>query len=319
MPDPMPDPVAVSQGLALLFPGQGSQEPGMGLDLPDRSPGAARVFAAVSDLVSRDMRSVCAGGDGLLDRTEWAQLAIVTVSLAALEARKERLGGLLADGPAAVAGFSLGEYTAFGAAGMLSLPDLVRLLQLRARLMQECADRMPGAMVAILGSDMAVIESACRELRGTDDVEEALSAGRFVTVANDNAPGQVVIAGQESPCLEAARRLSGLGASRTVRLSVQGAFHTPMMREAAGHLAREAAAFPFSAPSVPVYSNRTGERAFDPDGPAPKDMGAALAAHMTCPVRFRDEVLALRRDGFPEMEELGHGRVMAGLWKRNRP
>ena len=208
--------------LAWVFPGQGSQTVGMGKDLAERYPSAARVFEEANAAIGIDLRAFCFNGpQDELDRTANTQPALVATSIAALRAAEEAVGGPLPE-PVVVLGHSLGEFSALVAGGALKLADAVRLVRTRGELMQT-ADPA-GAMAAVIGLDAYVI---ARALIGT-----------HVVVANDNAPGQVVIAGTPDGLAAGSVRAQELGVRRVTPLNVGGAFHTPLMHDAtAGHSA----------------------------------------------------------------------------------
>lgn len=296
-------------GHAIVFPGQGSQSAGMGRDLCAASPAARRVYEECSDVLGWEVLGL--GTDdpaeetARLARTLYAQPAILVLSLAAFAALQERTG--LSEG--AYAGFSLGECAALAAAGVLSRADAVRLVAERSRLMQEEAERNPGAMYAILGLESDVVERICAEVT-------AGSTDRYVLPVNDNCPGQLVVAGHEEAAADAAERLKAAGASRTIRLAVNGAFHTPMMGPAAEALERFAAGLPFHAPRPgrTLYSNTTGEAVADLSA-----LPAYLARHMTSPVRWRSELTAMAAAGATAFVESGPGKVLCGLVRKTLP
>ncbi|MCA1597116.1 MAG: ACP S-malonyltransferase, partial [Chloroflexi bacterium] len=208
--------------IAFLFPGQGSQAPGMGRDLAAAAPEAAAVFTEADSILGYSLSQLCFdGSEADLRPTEVAQPALLTCSLAALRCVLAR--GLR---PAALAGHSLGEYPALVAAGSLTFPDALRLVRTRGLLMAEAARQQPGAMAAILGLDPEGVAGLC---------ESCADVG-MVTPANFNAPGQVVISGTVEAVQAAVNRAKAAGASRAVPLAVSGAFHSPLMRPAADQM-----------------------------------------------------------------------------------
>ncbi len=287
--------------IAFVFPGQGSQKTGMGQDLCRASEAAARLVGAASAVAGIDLLAL---DEAALAQTRYAQLAIVAHSLAAHAALKAALPAALAEAPAAFAGFSLGEYSAFTAAGQLTLEETMRLVTRRAELMQEASAARPGAMSAVLGLPAEAFEAI---------LSRPPFAGRVFAV-NDNAPGQMVIAGEAEAVAEAAGPLKEAGARRIVPLAVSGAFHTSLMAPAAAPLTEFARGFAFRPGSGPVYSNRTAEPL-----PASIDMPVYLAEHMQSPVLWRQEVARLVAGGCTAFVECGTGKVLAGLIRKIAP
>lgn len=284
--------------IAWIFPGQGSQRAGMGRALAERYASAARAFEEANDALGFDLRRLCfEGPDEELQRTANAQPALLATSIAALRAAAEALGALAA--PACVAGHSLGEYSALVAAGALTFGDALRLVRRRGELMQE-ADPA-GGMAAVLGLD-------------ADAVAHAID-GTGCVIANDNAPGQIVIAGRAQAISEATARLTAAGAKRVIPLRVSGGFHSPAMRPVADALLREMARIPFRDARIPVISNVDGgarTRAAElPD---------VLARQVYSPVRWVAVVRRMREgEGATRFVEFGAGNVLAGLVKRIVP
>jgi [acyl-carrier-protein] S-malonyltransferase len=227
-----------------------------------------------------------------LSRTEDAQLAVLLASLLAWDALREQLGT-----PVAFAGHSLGQVTALIASGALSLEDGVRLAARRAECTQAAADDNPGRMAALIGAGLDVAEDAC--------------AGVDAWVANDNAPGQVVIGGTPAGLDAATERAAALGVRRAVRLAVAAAFHTPLMAPAAEALRPALDAAAFGSPSAPVVSNADARLYDGADGWA-----ARLADHLISPVRWRSSMETLAALGVDTFYEVGPGNVLAGLAKR---
>ena len=281
---------------ALLFPGQGAQTVQMAEEILSAYPDAARLYSEAEEITGTDLRKL---SEAELQMTRYSQPAIVVHSVACLE--KERAGNpdvyRTADG-IALAGFSLGEYTALYAAGLVSFTDLLLLVNERARLMQAAAEKTPGAMYAILGL-------------ADSQIEDCLSKIEDVYPVNYNCPGQVVIAGTEAAAEKAAAELLGLGARRALRLAVNGAFHTPLMAEAAHGIREFAKSITFKPLAVPLYSNASGSPVA-----AGTDFPNYLEAHMISPVRFTDEIRRMRADGYDDFTELGPGKVLAGLVKK---
>lgn len=283
---------------AYLFAGQGAQTIKMAEEILNAYPQAAYLYKEAEEITGIDLTRLT---EVDLAQTRYAQLAIVVHSVASL--LKERsgdpeVGPNNANADTAYAGFSLGEYTALYAAGILSYPELLRLVNERARIMQDAAEKTPGAMYAILGL--------------TDEqVESTLSAIDNVYPVNYNCLGQLVIAGTEDAAQKAASELQVLGARRVMRLAVNGAFHSPLMAEAAAELRAFASTLKFAPLSVPLYSNTTGTRVL-PDTNWP----SYLETHACSPVRFTAEIRAMREDGYDEFVEIGPGKVLSGLVKK---
>jgi [acyl-carrier-protein] S-malonyltransferase len=227
-----------------------------------------------------------------LSRTQDAQLAVLLASLLAWEALRKRL-----EAPVAFAGHSLGQVTALIASGALSLEDGVRLAARRAECTQAAADENPGRMAALIGAGLDVAEDAC--------------VGVDAWVANDNAPGQVVIGGTPAGLDAATERAAALGVRRTVKLAVSAAFHTPLMAPAAEALRPSLEATAFGRPAAPVVSNADARPYDGPDGWASR-----LADHLVSPVRWRSSMETLAALGIDTFYEVGPGNVLTGLAKR---
>jgi [acyl-carrier-protein] S-malonyltransferase len=233
-----------------------------------------------------------------LARTRDSQLSVLLTSLVAWEAVKDQIGR-----PAAFAGHSLGQVTALIAAGVLPFDDGLRFAALRAEATQAAADRHPGRMAALMGADLDQAEKACA------------AAPDECWLANDNAPGQVVIAGTPSGVERALKAAADLGIKRAIPLKVGGAFHTPLMADAADALRPVLAKIEFSEPAAPVVSNADA-RAYS-DGPG---WAVRLAEHPTSPVRWRASMAAMTGElGATEFVEVGFGSMLATLAKRCTP
>jgi [acyl-carrier-protein] S-malonyltransferase len=237
-------------------------------------------------------------GDDVLARTREAQLAVFLQSLMAWEAVRADLADPDLDPPVAFAGHSLGQVTALVAAGSLSLEDGVRLAAARAAATQAAAEAAPGRLAALLGADLDLAEAACAAVEGA-------------WVANDNAPGQVVIGGTPAGVEAAAGEARRLGARKVIPLNVGGAFHTPLMAPAAAALGPVLDGLRFRRPSAPVVSNVDGRPYGDAAG-----WPARLAAQLVSPVRWRDTLLTLAGLGARSLVEVGPGGVLAGLARR---
>jgi [acyl-carrier-protein] S-malonyltransferase len=286
--------------VAWVFPGQGSQEVGMGRDLAGASPAARRVLETADAVLDYPLSRLCfEGPEDALRQTVYAQPAIFTVSLACLEAARE-LGGLSNEHPAFVAGHSLGEYTALVAAGVLDLEDGLRLVQERGRLTQEAGEANPGALAAIIGLDDADVAELCT-VTGAD-------------LCNLNSPGQIVIGGAVEVVEAAVAAARERGARRAVVLNVNGAFHTSLMAPAAQGMARAVAEVAMRDPAIPVVVNGTGLPAA-----SVSDIQEELVYQLTHPVRWRESVEFMAGEGVSGFVEIGPGRVLSGLIRRIVP
>ncbi|CAN5176394.1 ACP S-malonyltransferase [soil metagenome] len=279
-----------------LFPGQGSQMIGMGQALAERYPAAAEAFDEASAALGLDLRALCwDGSQSELDRTANAQPAILCTSLAALRAA---LAERLEPGTPICLGHSVGEFSALAAAGAFRLADAVRLVRRRGELMQ--AADVSGGMAAVMGLEADAIE---RAIEGTG-----------LVLANDNAPGQVVISGPLAAFARAAERLKEAGARRVLPLRVSGAFHSPAMRAVAPELAAAIAATPLGALRYRVIANVDAEtHAHAADFPP------LLELQVSSPVRWVASVRRAWREGARHFIEFGAGNVLTGLVKRIIP
>jgi [acyl-carrier-protein] S-malonyltransferase len=284
---------------AFLFPGQGSQSVGMDAVLKDYRE--ANDFLEMIDELSEVpglSRLISEGPAELLTRTDNVQPGITMVSLAAL--RVLRSAGIE---PEATAGHSLGEYSALAAAGVISPEEAVALTRTRGRLMQECADRFPGGMLALLGIEMEAALAAIRE---------AAALGP-VGIANINSPGQMVISGAAEALERAGELCREAGAKRVIPLTVSGAWHSPLMQQAADGLAVALRDAEFHDPEIPVVANVTAS--FIVSGDESREL---LKRQVTSPVLWADSMKLLMEDGFDTFVEVGPGRVLQGLLAKNR-
>jgi [acyl-carrier-protein] S-malonyltransferase len=283
-------------GVAVVFPGQGTQEPGMGTSWRD-DPAWSVIERAEAALGEPLVSPVIDADADALARTRTAQLAVLLTSLVVWEALQP-----LPEPPIAFAGHSLGQVTALIASGALPFDAGIRFAARRAELTQAAADAHPGRMAALLGATIEQAEDACSV------------APHACWIANDNAPGQVVIAGTADGVEAASNRAREIGVKRATPLKVGGAFHTPLMRDASDGLAIELATIEFSPPSAPVVSNH--------DGVAYSDAGgwrARSAEHVSVPVRWRSTMDTLVASGADTFLEVGHGSMLAALAKRGAP
>ncbi len=287
---------------AFLFPGQGSHGVGMGRSLAGAHETARRLFAAADRILGYPLSRLCfEGPEADLQQTTNAQPAILTVAVACSQVLAER--GVR---PAAVAGHSLGEYAALVAAGALRFEDAVLAVHRRGRYMQEAVPLGEGAMAALIGLDPESASEVC---------EAATASGPgMVSVANDNAPGQVVVAGHAAAVDRAVAIAKERGAKRAVRLNVSAPFHCELMRPAQERLASDLEAIPFRDLAVPLVTNvdarviRRGEEARQ-----------ALVRQVTARVRWTESVRRLREMGVASAIETGPGQVLAGLVRRIDP
>jgi len=283
--------------VAFVFPGQGSQEVGMGQALASAFPESRAVFEEADAALGIALSRLCfEGPEAALQLTANTQPAILAASVAALRP-------LVARGarPRWVAGHSLGEYSALVAAGALSLADALRTVRRRGELMQEAVPVGVGAMAAILGLDLPAIEGACRDA----------AQGEVVSPANVNSPGQVVIAGHVGAVGRASELCRARGAKRTVPLPVSAPFHCALMRPAQERLAPELHALPFRDPEVPLVNNVGAEVVRTAD--ACRD---GLVRQVSAAVRWQESVEVLAREGVTTFVEVGPGTVLTGLVRK---
>ena len=282
-----------------LFPGQGAQHVGMGKALADRYPSASRALTEAESALDFELRQLCFEGPvELLDRTDHAQPAILAASVAALRAAEEMLGHELPE-PLACAGHSLGEYSAIVAAGALSLMDAARLVRRRGELMHAAAPD-DGGMAAVIGLDAPTVARAIE--------------GSGIVVANDNAPGQVVVSGPLAKFAETADVLKGAGAKRIVPLRVSAAFHSPAMRAVAPDLAAALAVATWQPLRYRLIANvdaQVHEHA--------RDLPELLERQVWSPVRWTEIVRRAADMGATTFVEFGPGTVLTGLVKRILP
>lgn len=288
--------------MAFVFPGQGSQEVGMGKALAEAFAPAREVFQEVDDALGQNLAKLMfEGPDDELRLTENAQPALMAVSMAVMRTLAAE-GGFSLDGKVDyVAGHSLGEYSALAAAGAFSLGDAARLLKTRGRAMQEAVPVGEGAMAALLGLDLDVAR----------EVAAAAAQGDVCQAANDNAPGQVVISGHTAAVERALEIAKEKGAKRAVLLPVSAPFHCALMAPAADVMAEALGKTEISAPVVPLVANVTAESVADPD-----TIRRQLVEQVTGAVRWRECVLYMRDKGVGRLVEAGAGKVLSGLARR---
>jgi len=283
--------------IALVFPGQGSQQVGMGRDLWEQVPEARALFEDGGRALKTDLAHLCfEGPEEALTLTANAQPAILAVSAAAFAAFRRE--GIRFD---YVAGHSLGEYSALVAAGSIGFDDAIRTVRKRGEFMQEAVPPGIGAMAAILGLEQQIIFEVCEEA----------GQGGVVEVANLNGPGQVVIAGEAEAVERAIGLAKGRGAKRAVRLQVSAPFHSSLMRPAGERLGKVLKATSIADPSVPLVNNVDAEVVTKGI-----EVAEGLIRQVSSPVRWEEGVRRLVREGVTCFLELGPGKVLTGLIKR---
>jgi len=291
--------------IAFIFPGQGSQQVGMGKALSEAFPSAREVFSEVDEALGQRLSNLMwEGPEADLTLTENAQPALMAVSLAAVRALEAEHGLTVAETARFVAGHSLGEYSALAAAGTFSLADTARLLKIRGRAMQQATPVGMGAMAALLGLDFA---DAC-------EVAKAAAQGEVCEAANDNAPGQVVVSGHRAAVERAVEIAKSRGAKRAILLPVSAPFHCALMQPAAEAMAKALAEVAMHPPSVPVVANVAASALAEP-----ARIRDALVRQVTGTVRWRDCMGFMAANGVTSFWEIGAGKVLTGLVKRNAP
>jgi [acyl-carrier-protein] S-malonyltransferase len=290
---------------AFLFPGQGSQAVGMGKALADAVPAARAVFDEVDEALGEKLSKIIfEGPDETLRLTRNAQPALMAVSLAVLGAL-EAEGISVASHAAYVAGHSLGEYSALAAAGSFSVGDTARLLRTRGDAMQKAVPEGVGAMAALLGLDLPAAKAVAEEAATEEEVCE---------VANDNAPGQVVLSGHKAAVERAIEIAKGKGARRAMLLAVSAPFHCALMEPAAEVMANALAGTKIHAPAVPLVANVLAASVGDPT-----EIRQRLVEQVTGTVRWRESMAWLAANGVTRLVEIGAGKVLTGLAKRTAP
>ena len=288
----------MTDSLAFVFPGQGSQSLGMLADLAQAHPAVREAFVEASDGAGVDLWSLAQQGpEAELNRTEFTQPVLLAGGVAVWRAWQAAGGAQ----PTVLAGHSLGEYAALVAAGALSLGDGAKLVRERGRLMQRAVPEGAGAMAAVLGAEDALVAEVCATVAGDD----------IVVPANFNSPGQVVIGGHAAAVDRALAELGARGVRKTVRIAMSVPSHTPLMREAANRLSETMASLQWHAPALPVVQNVDAE--VHEGVQAIRD---ALVRQLYLPVRWTDCVQALAARGVVRVAECGPGKVLTGLAKR---
>ena len=288
--------------IALIFPGQGSQQVGMGRALADSFAPARAVFEEVDAALGESLSTtIFEGPDDQLLLTANAQPALMAVSLAAMRVLEAEAGLDVARHAAFVAGHSLGEYSALAAAGSLTIADAARLLRIRGDAMQKAVPVGAGAMAALLGLDLETARAVASEA----------AEGEVCQAANDNAPGQVVVSGDKAAVERAIAIAKTRGAKRALLLPVSAPFHCALMRPAADVMAEALAGVKIAAPKAPLVANVTASPLTDPE-----DIRQRLVEQVTGAVRWRESVGFMASAGVTRFVEIGAGKVLAGLVKR---
>ena len=287
---------------ALVFPGQGSQAPGMGRALAEAFAAARLLFEEVDDALSQPLsRLMFEGPESELTLTENAQPALLAVSLAVVRVLEREADFSVARHAVYVAGHSLGEYSALAAAGALPVGVAVRLVRRRGQAMQKAVAVGDGAMAALLGLDIEAARA----------IAEQAAQGEVCAVANDNCPGQIVVSGHRGAVERAVALAAAAGARRSIMLPVSAPFHCPLMAPAAHIMEAALAETAITAPVVPLVANVTAAPTSNPD-----EIKRLLVAQATQMVRWRESVLLFSKNQVGEVVEFGAGRVLAGLVKR---
>ncbi|MDP2061390.1 MAG: ACP S-malonyltransferase [Flavobacteriaceae bacterium] len=279
---------------AHIFPGQGSQFPGMGLNLYQQSETAKKLFEQANEILGFRITDIMFEGTAeLLKETNVTQPAIFIHSVILSKILSNRAN------PDMVAGHSLGEFSALVANQTLSFEDALRLVAIRAAAMQKACEKIPGTMAAVLGMEDTLVEKICAETEGV------------VVAANYNCPGQLVISGEVEAISRACEALKTAGAKRALVLPVGGAFHSPLMAPAREELAAAIQATQFNKPLCPVYQNVTATAVINPD-----EIKKNLILQLTAPVRWTQSVQQMIADGASLFTEIGPGNVLQGLVKK---
>lgn len=287
--------------VAYLFPGQGSQVVGMGMDFADTYPAARQVFEQADDFLGFSLSDLCFNGPAdALNDTINTQPALYVTSMAILRVLQSEQPASV---PAFAAGHSFGEFTALAAFGALTFEDGLRLVRERGRLMKQAGTKQPGAMAAILALDIAPLQAVVAAARA--------ETGGVLVIANDNCPGQIVISGDDATLERALVLAKDAGARRALKLAVSIAAHSPLMQSSSDEFRQALASTTFQKPQIPIYGNVSAAPLMNVD-----DIRAELGAQLTSPVRWRESMEAMIADGVETFVEIGPKDVLTGLIKR---
>ena len=282
---------------AYVFPGQGSQFVGMGKDLFDRYEETKKIFKVSDEILGFKISEILLeGSKEALQQTRVTQPAIYIHSVISAMVMENQ------QTPDAVAGHSLGEFSALTAAGIIDFESGLRLVSQRAEAMQKACNLSEGSMAAVLGLEDEQVETVCKKIKGT------------VVAANYNCPGQLVISGSKESIALACDALKAEGARRALILPVGGAFHSPLMEPAREELANAINQTTFAKPMCPVYQNTVAKPVTDPD-----EIQKNLIDQLTAPVKWTQSINAMKIDGISDFIEVGPGKVLLGLIKKIYP
>ena len=288
------------QATAFLFPGQGSQEVGMGAELAAAYPTAREIFKQADHILGYPLSELAWDGPAeRLNDTIHTQPALLTNSVAVLGVFKELNPGFQ---PACVAGHSMGELSALVAAGSLSFDDALKLVRRRGELMKRAGDTSPGGMAAILGLDIPTLDDIC---------QQASRGGEIVQIANDNCPGQVVISGDSAALARAMALAEKSNARKVIGLAVSIAAHSPLMADAQEDFNQAVTQAPITDPLIPIIGNVTATPMITADS-----VRSDLQAQLNSRVRWTETILWMQRKGIDTFVEFGSGGVLTGLVKR---
>lgn len=278
---------------AFIFPGQGAQYVGMGKEFYEQIPVCRQMIDLASEVTGLNIPELCFEENEQLHITEYTQIAMVSVSVAIMEALKEK--GIRAD---MTAGLSLGEYAALAASEVMDIRDIFSLVRKRGIFMQSAVPT-GGAMAAVLGADTKQIEEICLNTEGQ------------VSIANYNCPGQIVITGEEQAVTEAGVKLKEAGAKRVIPLKVSGPFHSPMLKKAGEQLAEELKSVEVRKPVIPYLANVTADYVTDP-----ADVKQLLAQQVCDSVRWQQTIEKMIADGVDTFIEIGPGKTLTGFIRK---